>query len=61
MVVYTKLPEQQREEQREEMLLTRSDLWKTLFRGGYMVGKLTRSLSGAHVSPHIQSSVTLLP
>ena len=26
-----------------------SDLWKTLFRGGYMVGKLTRSLSGAYV------------
>lgn len=48
--VYTQLPEQQSEEQREEALLTRSDLWKTLFRGGYMVGKLTRSLSGAHVS-----------
>lgn len=50
-VVYAHLPEQQSEEQREEALLTRSDLWKTLFRGGYMVGKLTRSLSGAHVSP----------
>ena len=58
--MYTELPEQQREEQKEEMLLTRSDLWKTLFRGGYMVGKLTRSLSGAHVSPYM-SSTTMLP
>ena len=47
--VWTKPPEKQTEEQREEALLTRSDLWRTLFRGGYMLGKLTRSLSGAHV------------
>lgn len=56
--VYTHLPEQQSEEQREEALLTRSDLWKTLFRGGYkMVGKLIRSLSGAHVSLSSTDSV----
>lgn len=47
--VWIKPPEKQTEEQREEALLTRSDLWRTLFRGGYMPGKLTRSLSGAHV------------
>lgn len=34
--------------QDEEEILVRSDVWKTLFRGGYQVGKLTRSLSGAH-------------
>ena len=28
----------------------RSELWTTLFRGGYMVGKLQRSLSGKFVS-----------
>lgn len=37
------------EEQRRDELLVNSDLWKTLFRGGYMTGKLTRSLSGAYV------------
>jgi hypothetical protein len=42
---YMKPIEQQTQEQREEALLTRSDLWRTLFRGGYMLGKLTRSLS----------------
>ena len=41
---------QKTDEQKEEELLVHSDLWKTLFRGGYMVGKLTRSLSGAYVS-----------
>lgn len=40
----------QSNEQKEEESLVHSDLWKTLFRGGYMVGKLTRSLSGAYVS-----------
>ncbi|XP_077980047.1 zinc finger ZZ-type and EF-hand domain-containing protein 1-like [Glandiceps talaboti] len=35
------------EDQEEaESSLLRSDIWSTLFRGGYMVGKLTRSLSG---------------
>ncbi|XP_070581030.1 zinc finger ZZ-type and EF-hand domain-containing protein 1-like isoform X2 [Ptychodera flava] len=29
-----------------EASILRSDIWSTLFRGGYMVGKLTRSLSG---------------
>ena len=28
----------------------RSELWTTLFRGGYMMGKLQRSLSGKFVS-----------
>lgn len=37
------------EEQQKDELLVNSDLWKTLFRGGYMIGKLTRSLSGAYV------------
>lgn len=36
-------------ERREEELLVDSDMWKTLFRGGYRIGKLTRSLSGACV------------
>lgn len=34
--------------QDNEEILVRSDVWKTLFRGGYQVSKLTRSLSGAH-------------
>jgi len=34
--------------QDEEEILVRSDVWKTLFRGGYQMSKLTRSLSGAH-------------
>lgn len=39
-----------KEEEKKEMeALLRSDFWKTLLRGGYQVGKLTRSLSGAHV------------
>ena len=37
------------EAQKVEESLVHSNLWKTLFRGGYMVGKLTRSLSGAYV------------
>lgn len=41
-------PQQQKNE-----LLVHSDLWKTLFRGGYLVGKLTRSLSGAYVSERV--------
>ncbi len=36
------------EEAKEEEKLVHSDLWKTLFRGGSMVSKLTRSLSGAY-------------
>ncbi len=38
------------DQEKEEEKLVDSELWKTLFRGGYMVGKLTRSLSGAYVS-----------
>ena len=30
--------------------ILRSELWTTLFRGGYMMGKLQRSLSGKFVS-----------
>ena len=37
------------EARKVEENLVHSNLWKTLFRGGYMVGKLTRSLSGAYV------------
>lgn len=44
-----KTPEKADQEKEEEKLVD-SELWKTLFRGGYMVGKLTRSLSGAYVS-----------
>ena len=36
------------DEVKEEEKLVHSDLWKTLFRGGSMVSKLTRSLSGAY-------------
>ena len=38
------------EKKKEEEALLKSNLWKTLFRGGVIVGKLTRSLSGAYVS-----------
>ena len=38
------------EENEEERALLHSELWGSLFRGGYMVGKLERSLSGFHVS-----------
>lgn len=34
----------------EETKLLQSEIWTTLFRGGYMTGKLQRSLSGYHVS-----------
>lgn len=34
----------------EETKLLHSEIWTTLFRGGYMTGKLQRSLSGHHVS-----------
>ena len=34
----------------EEVKLLQSEIWTTLFRGGYMTGKLQRSLSGHHVS-----------
>ncbi len=37
------------EEEKEEEAVVHSTLWKSLLRGGYMVGKLTRSLSGAYV------------
>lgn len=39
-----------KEENEEERALLHSELWGSLFRGGYMVGKLERSLSGFHVS-----------
>lgn len=50
--------EKKSDEQKEEEVVVHSDLWKTLFRGGYMVGRLTRSLSGAvYVSVLYQMSV----
>ena len=35
---------------KDEQALLKSDLWRTVFRGGVIVGKLARSLSGAFVS-----------
>jgi hypothetical protein len=55
----TKPLEKQKEEQTEEALLTRSDLWRTLFRGGYMLGKLTRSLSEAHTASPATSELNI--
>ncbi|KAK7482310.1 hypothetical protein BaRGS_00026438, partial [Batillaria attramentaria] len=40
-----------------EQDVLRSELWTTLFRGGYMVGKLQRSLSGNYTT---EDSTTLL-
>ena len=37
-------------EEAAEQDVLRSQLWATLFRGGFMVGKLQRSLSGRYVS-----------
>lgn len=37
-------------EDSDERALLHSELWSSLFRGGYLVGKLERSLSGFHVS-----------
>ncbi|XP_027043421.1 zinc finger ZZ-type and EF-hand domain-containing protein 1-like isoform X1 [Pocillopora damicornis] len=34
----------------EEIKLLQSEIWTTLFRGGYMTGKLQRSLSGHHAT-----------
>lgn len=34
----------------EETKLLHSEIWTTLFRGGYMTGKLQRTLSGHHVT-----------
>ena len=48
--VCVQMPERLSEEKQEEALLMRSDLWKNLFRGGYITGKNTRSLSGTYVS-----------
>ncbi len=45
------------DQEKEEEKLVDSELWKTLFRGGYMVGKLTRSLSEFHVSCCSNSSL----
>ncbi len=43
------LPVKRTEEEKAEEAVVHSSLWKSLLRGGYMVGKLTRSLSGAYV------------
>ena len=37
-------------EESSEQDILRSNLWTSLFRGGYMVGKLERTLSGKFVS-----------
>ncbi|XP_020615974.1 zinc finger ZZ-type and EF-hand domain-containing protein 1-like isoform X2 [Orbicella faveolata] len=43
----------------EETKLLQSEIWTTLFRGGYMTGKLQRSLSGYHATTGtpVESSV----
>ena len=48
----TVLPRDQLMELEEvaEQDILRSELWTTLFRGGYMIGKVQRSLSGRFVS-----------
>ena len=48
------------EEAKEEEKLVHSDIWKTLFRGGSMVSKLTRSLSGAYYVSSADSSINLI-
>lgn len=45
------------EENEDERALLHSELWGSLFRGGYMVGKLERSLSGFHGCNPSDSSV----
>lgn len=42
----------------EEIKLLQSEIWTTLFRGGYMTGKLQRSLSGHHVSDDVSFYTT---
>lgn len=44
----TAVAKDNKSKQEKEEILVRSDVWKTLFRGGYQINKLTRSLSGAH-------------
>jgi len=39
---------------KEEESLLSSEIWRTLFRGGCMVKKLTHSLSGTYVSAGIE-------
>ena len=41
-----------------ELALLHSELWSSLFRGGYRVGKLQRSLSGYYVCLHIFISIS---
>ncbi|XP_064406559.1 zinc finger ZZ-type and EF-hand domain-containing protein 1-like isoform X2 [Halichondria panicea] len=45
------------DQEKEEEKLVDSELWKTLFRGGYMVGKLTRSLSEFHAASPADSAL----
>eukprot|EP00111_Clytia_hemisphaerica_P007029 TCONS_00020380-protein len=45
------------EEKEDERALLHSELWGSLFRGGYMVGKLERSLSGFHRTSPADSAV----
>lgn len=50
VVIYSASPAQANAENEEESKLLHSEIWATLFRGGFMTGKLQRSLSGHHVS-----------
>ncbi|KAL8625230.1 hypothetical protein ACOMHN_029988 [Nucella lapillus] len=43
-----------------EQDVLRSELWTTLFRGGYMVGKLQRSLSGKFVTDECTAALLML-
>jgi hypothetical protein len=47
-VLPKQLPNGLKDETKNEIL--NSDLWATLFRGGFVVGRLQRSYSGKHVS-----------
>lgn len=54
-----KKPDPEKLEEDPEATLLKSDLWTTLFRGGYMVGKLQRSLSGKHVRDNYDSFLSV--
>ncbi|XP_048575305.1 zinc finger ZZ-type and EF-hand domain-containing protein 1 isoform X2 [Nematostella vectensis] len=52
------LPPSTKEGEEDDSKLLHSEIWTTLFRGGYMTEKLQRSLSGHHsTSPPQQSTV----
>ena len=47
-------------EESAEQDVLRSELWTTLFRGGYMIGKLERSLSGKFAAEDSGTELTFL-